>query len=681
MKSKNKNLFIKIYIPFVIITIIALIVLQILGSKNRIGYLTDFNLNIERTLSLNNLTNINESFTIDEKLDEESIKNYLLTNENIANYVYQFRIRYYDKVFRNSDIYGVYVDLSGLPDYMENAEMERVGSPYGNCVSDKYLEYADKIEVSYKLSLKFRLYIILAILIIILIRLNYGDKLNNIFNNKYIYIPKNEFQYNQENIFKINPYSAIFIFSFIFIFLFILFYAYMIPIFGDDYIFATNYEIYNIYNFTYRFFERGRHITDMSILLNMKPFGMFLMNFGVEPFLALKISQTILYILYFFFTFFLVSYFIFIINNKRNFKIIFLIASPMIFYLFMKCEVASFYVRVAAYVASAGLAILAWLPLAYYFIFDEEMPFFRQNNILAISLWLPIMYFGTFIQEPSVWPLAGLTVFFIIYITIKLRFPNLLYYDKDKINSKIPFSIILLTIIHLSFTIIAFILTMKSIRGKSQLSVEFGFQNFKLMPRSPYIEFILIIGGILLIYLAYNLIKNKKINKLQFMQISLILTAYIGILLFLYIRVYYGITLCLIFIFISILLELLKQYNNKKLIPAVILVSLSVILYFELFLMYSSNANNIKAKPDIIIHDLFVEAERLGKKEIIVTKDIDKYEYFKNYIPTDFDIYNSYISEFMQMYGITKDFIPIYRIEDKSQLSNMVNKTNRIKYR
>ena len=111
------------------------------------------------------------------------------------------------------------------------------------------------------------------------------------------------------------------------------------------------------------------------------------------------------------------------------------------------------------------------------------------------------------------------------------------------------------------------------------------------------------------------------------------------------------------------------------------LVFLAVILYFELFLMYSSKAYNIKSKPDIIIHDLYVEAQRLGKKEIVITRDIDKYEDIKNYIPTNFEIYNSYLSEFMQMYGITKDFIPIYRIENKSQLSNIVNQTNRIKYR
>ena len=47
---KNKNLFLKIYILFLIITIITLIILQILGSKNRIGYLTDFSLVVDKTM-------------------------------------------------------------------------------------------------------------------------------------------------------------------------------------------------------------------------------------------------------------------------------------------------------------------------------------------------------------------------------------------------------------------------------------------------------------------------------------------------------------------------------------------------------------------------------------------------------------------------------------------------------
>ena len=171
MIFKNKKLFLKIYIPFVIITIIALIVLQILGSKKRIGYLTDFNLEIDRTLGLNNLNDIRKDFTVDGKLDEENIKNYLLTNENITNYIYHFRIRYYDKVFRNNDIYGVYPDLSNLPDYMENAEMDEGGSPYGNFISDKR-EIEEKIDnINYTLRIKPKipilLYFILSLILII----------------------------------------------------------------------------------------------------------------------------------------------------------------------------------------------------------------------------------------------------------------------------------------------------------------------------------------------------------------------------------------------------------------------------------------------------------------------------------------------------------------------------------
>ena len=203
MKSKNKKLFLKIYILFVIIISIALIVLQILGSKKRVGYLTDFDLEIYRTLELNNLNDI-----INEELDEEGIKNYLLTNENITNYVHHFRIRYYDKNFRNNDIYGVYPDLSNLPDYMKNAEMEKGGSPYGNFISDKREINEDKIDnINYTLKIKKNIidiviFLYLSILILYLTnylikyiiinnkihftKIDYQNKFYNLINKKYI---------------------------------------------------------------------------------------------------------------------------------------------------------------------------------------------------------------------------------------------------------------------------------------------------------------------------------------------------------------------------------------------------------------------------------------------------------------------------------------------------------------
>ncbi|TXJ20266.1 hypothetical protein EPJ79_03710 [Brachyspira aalborgi] len=170
MKSKNKNLFLKIYIPFVIITIITLIVLQILGSKNRIGYLSDFSLVVDKTMKLNN-------------------------SENITNYVYHFRIRYYDKTFRNNDIYGVYPDLSNLPDFVKEIKMDYFGSPFGIFISDKKIIEEDKIDnINYTLKIKKNIIEIiillhLSILIIFImnnIKIYYYNKFYNLINKKYI---------------------------------------------------------------------------------------------------------------------------------------------------------------------------------------------------------------------------------------------------------------------------------------------------------------------------------------------------------------------------------------------------------------------------------------------------------------------------------------------------------------
>ena len=168
MIFKNKKLFLKIYILFVIIISVALIILQILGSKNRVGYLTDFSLNIERMLNLYDLENINN------ELDEEGLKNFILNNENITNYIYNFRIRYYDKTFRNNDIYEVYPDLSNLPDYIKNVEMDGDGSPYGNFISDKKTIKEDKIDnINYILKVKNNLISIICIILIFILAIKF----------------------------------------------------------------------------------------------------------------------------------------------------------------------------------------------------------------------------------------------------------------------------------------------------------------------------------------------------------------------------------------------------------------------------------------------------------------------------------------------------------------------------
>lgn len=105
-----------------------LIVLHILGNIERKGYLGDFNINENGTLNL----------------------------KNTGLYSYTFRIKYYSKVFKNSDIYGVYPTLENVPQCINEIKFDESGSPFGSLISSKKLGQYDEINsISYRLKIKY----------------------------------------------------------------------------------------------------------------------------------------------------------------------------------------------------------------------------------------------------------------------------------------------------------------------------------------------------------------------------------------------------------------------------------------------------------------------------------------------------------------------------------------------
>ena len=153
--TKVKRIFFIIYFSILFIFLLSLITLSILGNKNRIGYLTDFQLDIDKTDRLNTL--------YDAK----------------TNYVYKFKIRYYDKIFRNNDIYGVYPNLSNLPEFIKEARMDKAGSPFGELIASQNISL-DKIDnIDYKLKIKliiyFYLFLFIFIYLIIIFIKNYSN--------------------------------------------------------------------------------------------------------------------------------------------------------------------------------------------------------------------------------------------------------------------------------------------------------------------------------------------------------------------------------------------------------------------------------------------------------------------------------------------------------------------------
>ena len=157
---KNIKLFNKILLSIGIIFIILILILFILGNIERKGYLSDISINTDATLKLNNIDieNTKKFFSIEDQLDYSLLTNYIFTNSNISRYSYNFRIRYYSKVFRNSDIYGVYIDTNkAIEDnsFIKEMIFGEEGSPFGVLTSTKELKQGDKIDnIYYKLKLK-----------------------------------------------------------------------------------------------------------------------------------------------------------------------------------------------------------------------------------------------------------------------------------------------------------------------------------------------------------------------------------------------------------------------------------------------------------------------------------------------------------------------------------------------
>lgn len=215
-----KNLLLKVFISIIFTIIFAILILNFLGKIERAGYLSEFNLNIENTLELNNVDiyETKKLFTIDKKLDYDSIINYIYTNTSITNYSYDFRIKYYDKMFRNSDIYSVYLNIENIlteNSSIKNIKMYKEGSPFGNFVFNDKLKYDDKIDnILYTLKIKNIVFLVPILLLFILLILSLLNK-EIMLSKKILLISSNK---KVSNISKL--FLAIIILLFIVLFIF-----------------------------------------------------------------------------------------------------------------------------------------------------------------------------------------------------------------------------------------------------------------------------------------------------------------------------------------------------------------------------------------------------------------------------------------------------------------------------
>ena len=149
---KNNNLFNKVLSYICIILFLSIFILFVLGRFNRVGYLSDFK----------------------------------LINEVNGVYNYNFRISYYSKIFRNSDIYDVYINTNEViknNNFIKDISFLEKGSPFGSLTSFKEISEEKINDVEYHLNIKFPIFIIfIASLILFFINPNVKEIISYIIN-------------------------------------------------------------------------------------------------------------------------------------------------------------------------------------------------------------------------------------------------------------------------------------------------------------------------------------------------------------------------------------------------------------------------------------------------------------------------------------------------------------------
>ena len=145
------NIIKKILIVLEILIILFLVTFFILGKKERIAYMQ---MSLYGPLSYTN------------------------------HYVYNFQIEYYDKVFRNSDIYEVYIVKDSIPNYIKEVNMLHDGSRFGRFVSD--IEISNTENIKYTLKLKFKIVFYLSLFFILFFVLIFSNKINALFVERNI---------------------------------------------------------------------------------------------------------------------------------------------------------------------------------------------------------------------------------------------------------------------------------------------------------------------------------------------------------------------------------------------------------------------------------------------------------------------------------------------------------------
>ncbi|MDY4399482.1 hypothetical protein [Helicobacter bilis] len=624
------------------------------AQGNTTAYLTKININKHETIDL-----YNREHKDTKKFDDYPANEDIFLDTQIDKYVYSFVLSPNSKIFRKNFIYNIYPDFYNLHEDIEYAYMNTHGDKYGNLVSIQKIA-EDSIgpvaimrsmndEVLSWLLISFVIVVFVCVVMPICVSKT-QDYINKIYVNKNICN-----QYTKIQAFTPPPpvYPYLFILYVILLSLFLVVQYGMVSLDGDNWLMSSVYDSFYMPYDTTIGWQRGRHFADLFMSLSMRPFGEMLVALGVSPIRAFNIFASFFTLVFYGMFFIGSSVFIWLCNGKQQFKTIFILVS-LVFLLIINGRFD--YVTTGAYIGSAGIALLVFLPILYFFMYKKV--FLLSSNIyLQSGLLFFLVYMASFQTEPSTLPIFGLTLLLSFYM----------YWRRDN------FGISCFTYYHMGLFLIlvptAFVLTMISGRGQTQVGVMekttlFGNMMHVFKEINAFSIFVVSVGLLYFIYLVVYCIKHAKITEILYLKIAALFVGLLGVVGFACIKVP-GVWFEVMLIALVLILTLLEIANGDNIVKAwcsnfllVGFVFCAILQNVNIFERNFIKYYNLNTQDTLI--SLFQHAETNNLKEIVLTpQDVETMLLSFQRLSDDERAWpNRDISAWMQRYYV-RTYIPI----------------------
>ena len=428
------------------------------------------------------------------------------------------------------------------------------------------------------------------------------------------------------------------------------------PINGDDWQYGTTGSISGLFYFGGGETHPGRHISELLHVIPTQIFGKMLGIVIGNAVLANRIISIIVMTGIFYLFFWVSSSYIIkriTISEKQNTLIKYFIILLLFYFS------NGYYTMTMVSQVTGGymLALLVWMPFLYFYQ-NSRLPLWMTNNkFQTYGIMLVVYYLGTQVIDTGYFITVSLSMMLAAYIVGQKLLPD--FFEKTKISNEDQNFILSLLGMHIFYGCYAFFRNVVDTVQINYRTPSVSFDIIEIINRikvGPWLQNIsIIVGGIIILYYIYKIIKNKFIKKEDYLYISMCVVAlfWLVILAVVDTRIDHPIW----FLWLCEINIIFKLYKSKNKIVLLLLPIVLLGIFVNVFQRERVNLNKSIEyyQRDKILANLFIDAQINNKQTVEIPVDlVEKFE-----LPPETSWHTTRIPIWMKYHGYTDRIIPI----------------------